>query len=58
MPRAIALDNEALRILQLAGLSEDAFEKIAIPEVRMHSRSSGNSVGPILRGASTAIPNW
>ncbi|MCU1752944.1 bifunctional 3-(3-hydroxy-phenyl)propionate/3-hydroxycinnamic acid hydroxylase [Pseudomonas sp. 6D_7.1_Bac1] len=37
MPRAIALDNEALRILQLAGLSEDAFEKIAIPEVRMHS---------------------
>jgi 3-(3-hydroxy-phenyl)propionate hydroxylase len=37
MPRAIALDNEALRILQLAGLSEDAFEKIAIPDVRMHS---------------------
>ncbi|TVT85906.1 bifunctional 3-(3-hydroxy-phenyl)propionate/3-hydroxycinnamic acid hydroxylase [Pseudomonas sp. H3(2019)] len=37
MPRAIALDNEALRILQLAGLSEEAFEKIAIPEVKMHS---------------------
>jgi 3-(3-hydroxy-phenyl)propionate hydroxylase len=37
MPRAIALDNEALRILQLAGLSEDSFEKIVIPEVRMHS---------------------
>lgn len=36
-PRAIALDNEALRILQLAGLSEDAFERIAIPYVRMHS---------------------
>lgn len=36
MPRAIALDNEALRILQLAGLSEDAFDKIVIPEVRMH----------------------
>ncbi|HDQ4563224.1 bifunctional 3-(3-hydroxy-phenyl)propionate/3-hydroxycinnamic acid hydroxylase MhpA [Pseudomonas aeruginosa] len=36
MPRAIALDNEALRILQLAGLAEDAFEKIVIPEVRMH----------------------
>jgi 3-(3-hydroxy-phenyl)propionate hydroxylase len=36
MPRAIALDNEALRILQLAGLTEDAFEKIVIPEVRMH----------------------
>ena len=37
MPRAIALDSEALRILQLAGLSEDAFEKIVIPEVKMHS---------------------
>ncbi|MGH8349346.1 MAG: bifunctional 3-(3-hydroxy-phenyl)propionate/3-hydroxycinnamic acid hydroxylase [Pseudomonas sp.] len=37
MPRAIALDNEALRILQLAGLSEDAFEKIVITEVKMHS---------------------
>ncbi|SDI75370.1 bifunctional 3-(3-hydroxy-phenyl)propionate/3-hydroxycinnamic acid hydroxylase [Pseudomonas panipatensis] len=37
MPRAIALDNEALRILQLAGLAEDAFEKIVISEVRMHS---------------------
>ncbi|PAU63452.1 bifunctional 3-(3-hydroxy-phenyl)propionate/3-hydroxycinnamic acid hydroxylase [Pseudomonas indica] len=36
MPRAIALDNEALRILQLAGLDEEAFEKIVIPEVRMH----------------------
>lgn len=37
IPRAIALDNEALRILQMAGLAEDAFERIAIPEVRMHS---------------------
>ena len=36
-PRAIALDNEALRILQLAGLGEDAFERIAIPYVRMRS---------------------
>jgi 3-(3-hydroxy-phenyl)propionate hydroxylase len=34
-PRAIALDNEALRILQMAGLAEDAFEKVAIPQVRM-----------------------
>ncbi|MCD2175507.1 bifunctional 3-(3-hydroxy-phenyl)propionate/3-hydroxycinnamic acid hydroxylase [Rhizobium sp. C4] len=34
-PRAIALDNEALRILQLAGLAEDAFDTIAIPFVRM-----------------------
>lgn len=36
-PRAIALDNEALRILQLAGLPEDDFDKIAIPFVRMRS---------------------
>jgi 3-(3-hydroxy-phenyl)propionate hydroxylase len=35
-PRAIALDNEALRILQMVGLPEDAFEKVAIPHVRMH----------------------
>lgn len=34
-PRAIALDNEALRILQGAGLAEDAFDKIAIPLVKM-----------------------
>lgn len=35
MPRAIALDNEALRILQMAGLGEDAFARIPIHEVRM-----------------------
>ena len=34
-PRAIALDNEALRILQLAGLTDDAFAKVVIPYVRM-----------------------
>lgn len=36
-PRAIALDNEALRILQMAGLGEDAFARVAIPVVKMHS---------------------
>lgn len=36
MPRAIALDNEALRILQLAGLTDQSFERIGIQEVRMH----------------------
>ncbi|WP_349608419.1 MULTISPECIES: bifunctional 3-(3-hydroxy-phenyl)propionate/3-hydroxycinnamic acid hydroxylase [Cupriavidus] len=36
-PRAIALDNEALRILQMAGLEEGAFETIAIAKVQMHS---------------------
>ncbi|MDP3856492.1 MAG: bifunctional 3-(3-hydroxy-phenyl)propionate/3-hydroxycinnamic acid hydroxylase [Stagnimonas sp.] len=34
-PRAIALDNEALRVLQMVGLAEDAFDKVAIPYVRM-----------------------
>ncbi len=36
-PRAIILDNEGLRVLQLAGLAEDAFAKVAIPFVRMLS---------------------
>lgn len=40
-PRAIALDNEALRILQMAGLGEDAFARVAIPHVRMHCRYVG-----------------
>ncbi|HLP70163.1 MAG TPA: bifunctional 3-(3-hydroxy-phenyl)propionate/3-hydroxycinnamic acid hydroxylase [Rhizobium sp.] len=34
-PRAIALDNEALRILQAAGLAEGAIDTIAVPFVRM-----------------------
>lgn len=41
-PRAIALDNEALRILQMVGLDEDAFERVAIPVVRMHSPYVGH----------------
>ena len=36
-PRAIALDNEALRILQLIGLHEDDFPKVVIPQVKYHS---------------------
>jgi len=36
-PRAIALDHEALRILQTVGLAEDAFDKVAMPHVKMHS---------------------
>ena len=36
-PRAIALDNEALRILQWAGITERDFDTIAIPHVRMRS---------------------
>lgn len=36
MPRAIALDNEALRVLQMLGLSDKSFAQIGINEVRMH----------------------
>jgi 3-(3-hydroxy-phenyl)propionate hydroxylase len=51
-PRAIALDNEALRILQLAGVAESDFETIAIPYVRMRSPRLGlfgrvNSLGSL-----------
>ena len=41
MPRAIALDNEALRILQMAGLGEGAFRYRAIPRVRYLSPYAG-----------------
>lgn len=40
-PRAIALDNEALRILQMVGLGEDAFSRVSIPYVRMLSPHFG-----------------
>jgi len=36
-PRAIALDNEALRILQLAGVRDGEFSTVAIPQVQYHS---------------------
>jgi 3-(3-hydroxy-phenyl)propionate hydroxylase len=36
-PRAIALDNEALRILQLVGVREGEFPTVAIPQVQYHS---------------------
>ena len=36
-PRAITLDNEALRILQMAGLEEGSFDIVRIPRVRMNS---------------------
>ncbi len=35
LPRAIALDNEALRILQMAGLDDQSFDRVGIQEVRM-----------------------
>ena len=36
-PRAIALDNEALRILQLAGVRDREFGIVGIPQVQYHS---------------------
>ncbi|MGZ5201977.1 MAG: bifunctional 3-(3-hydroxy-phenyl)propionate/3-hydroxycinnamic acid hydroxylase [Telluria sp.] len=41
-PRAIVLDNEALRILQMAGLEDGAFATCAIPKIEMHSPLFGN----------------
>ena len=40
-PRAIALDNEALRVLQMAGFAESDIDMIAIPHVRLRSRLMG-----------------
>ncbi|MEQ3725513.1 bifunctional 3-(3-hydroxy-phenyl)propionate/3-hydroxycinnamic acid hydroxylase [Alcanivorax sp.] len=51
MPRAIALDNEALRILQMFGLGEDAFDRIAIPEVKMRCPYTGD-FGKVNSGGS------
>lgn len=36
-PRAIALDNEALRILQMLGVRDGDIATVAIPQVRYHS---------------------
>ena len=36
-PRAIALDNEALRILQLVGVRDGEFATVALPQVQYHS---------------------
>jgi 3-(3-hydroxy-phenyl)propionate hydroxylase len=41
-PRAIALDNEALRILQMAGLVAGDFETVVVPYVRLRSPYLGD----------------
>jgi 3-(3-hydroxy-phenyl)propionate hydroxylase len=51
-PRAIALDNEALRILQLAGVAEGELPMVGIPQVQYHSPLFGrfakiNSAGVV-----------
>jgi 3-(3-hydroxy-phenyl)propionate hydroxylase len=55
-PRAIALDNEALRVLQMCGLEDDAFDKVAIPEVRMHSPMFGQYSRAITAGSVDGHP--
>lgn len=52
LPRAISLDNDALRILQLAGIPEGAFPTTIIPYVQMRSPifgayARGNTMGRI-----------
>jgi 3-(3-hydroxy-phenyl)propionate hydroxylase len=55
-PRAIALDNEGLRILQMAGLHDQAFERIVIPQVQLRSRHVGH-IGRInMRGTIDGHP--
>ncbi|RZI85045.1 MAG: bifunctional 3-(3-hydroxy-phenyl)propionate/3-hydroxycinnamic acid hydroxylase [Rubrivivax sp.] len=55
-PRAIALDNEALRVLQMCGLEEDAFDKVAIPEVRMRSPLFGQYSRAVTAGSIDGHP--
>lgn len=55
-PRAIVLDNEALRILQWAGLEDGAFETIAIPTLQMHSPLFGNYAHANTAGAIDCHP--
>jgi 3-(3-hydroxy-phenyl)propionate hydroxylase len=55
-PRAIALDNEALRILQMAGLPEGSFQTVAIPEVNMYSPYFGRYNRIVTTGALDGHP--
>ena len=56
MPRAIVLDNEALRVLQMAGLSETAFARTPIPQVQMHSPVMGRFATANTRGSLDGHP--
>ena len=55
-PRAIALDNEALRVLQMCGLAEGDLDVVAIPEVRMHSPLFGQYSRAVTAGALDGHP--
>lgn len=41
MPRAVGMDNEGLRIVQMAGLSDTAFETFCVNKTRMISQHFG-----------------
>ncbi len=55
-PRAVALDNEALRILQMVGIRPDAFAQVAIPYVRMHSPKLGQFAQINTAGSIDGLP--
>lgn len=55
-PRAIALDNEALRILQMAGLEDGAFETCAIAKVQMRSPLFGKYARAVTAGPVDGHP--
>ncbi len=55
-PRAIALDNEALRVLQMCGLAEGDLDTVAIPEVRMRSPLFGQYSRAVTAGALDGHP--
>jgi 3-(3-hydroxy-phenyl)propionate hydroxylase len=55
-PRAIALDNEALRVLQMCGLQDGDIDTVAIPEVRMHCRHFGQFGRAVTTGAVDGHP--
>jgi 3-(3-hydroxy-phenyl)propionate hydroxylase len=55
-PRAIALDNEALRILQLCGVPEGELDTVAIPQVLMHSPLFGQFSRAVTAGAINGHP--
>lgn len=55
-PRAIALDNEALRVLQMCGLEEGELDTVAIPEVKMLSPLLGQYGRAVTSGAIDGHP--
>lgn len=56
IPRAIALDSDALRILQFVGLDAHAFETVGIPYVRMVSPFVGEFARIDTSGTSDGHP--